>query len=131
MWVMLSDCFFSIVSKGCARDELLVRARRKGDIEKLWPAAKVEQTKGTDYAFRAVVSRRAVGDAMVGEVQRINYGNFKDSVDDPALHGAYLRVWTAMGSVQATPPYGSSLFWHDAPQIAKKKRARKLRGKGR
>jgi hypothetical protein len=134
VWIMLNDAFFSVVSKGCARDELLVRARRKGDIEKLWPAAKVEQTKGTDYAFRAIVSRRAVGDAMVGEVQRINYGNFKDSVADTPLHNAYSRVWSTMASLQATPPYGNRFAFAEAwgdPIPQKKKRARKLRGKGR
>ena len=46
MWIMLSDAFFSIVSKNCGPDELMVRARRKGDIEKAFPGAKVK--KSTD-----------------------------------------------------------------------------------
>jgi hypothetical protein len=134
----LNDAFFSIVSKGCARDEVLVRARREGDIEKLFADVKVERATNTDYAFRAVVKRSVVADVLTGEVHRINYGNFKDSVSDTPLHNAYSRVWSTMSSLQATPPYGNRFAfgeaWHDWPdekKAPKKKRARKLRGKGR
>lgn len=96
MWVMLSDCFLSIVSKDCARDELLVRARRHGDIEKIFPEAKVLRTPKADYLFRAIVKRSVVKKALAGEVGRISYDNFKDSVTDKRLHDAYLRVWTSL-----------------------------------
>ena len=55
MWVMLNDCFFSIVSKDCARDELMVRARRPGDIEKVFPNAKVTEYTVSDYQDRKSV----------------------------------------------------------------------------
>lgn len=105
MWIFLSDCFLSIVHKDCGRNELLVRARRRGDIEKIFPKAKVTRYTGSDYLFRAVVARSAVEDAMVSETQRITYGNFKDSVEDRQLHNAYLRVWTEMARLQETRPY--------------------------
>ena len=47
MWIMHSDCFLSIVSKDCGPTELLVRARRNGDIEKVFPSAKVIRSTGT------------------------------------------------------------------------------------
>lgn len=100
MWVCLNDAFLSIVHKECARDELLVRARRRGDIEKIFPKAKVERTPTGDYLFRAVVKRGAVRKAMAGEVARITYDNFKDSVRDDALHNAYLRIWSLMIDLQ-------------------------------
>lgn len=106
MWVCLNDAFLSIVSKDCPRDSLLVRARRKGDLEKIFPGAKVTVSRTTDYRFRAVVKRNAVADALRGEVSRITYDNFKDSVTDKKLHSAYLRVWTAMADLQP----GSNLF---------------------
>ena len=108
----MNDAFLSIVSKDCARDELLVRARRKGDIEKIFPSAKVVRTPKGDYLFRAVIKRTEIAAALDGEVRRITYGNFKDSVKDDALHNAYLRVWTAMASVQPAAPWGAgrSLF---------------------
>ena len=100
MWILLNDCFFSIVAKDCARDELLVRARRKGDIQKVFPKAKVKRDEKADYLFRARIKKAAVVEALKGEVDRITYGNFKSSVTDPKLHGAYMRVWSALGPLQ-------------------------------
>ena len=97
---MISDCFFSIVAKDCARDELLVRARRPGDIKKVFPNAKVQRSNNTDYLFRARIKRSAVEKAMIGELNRITYPNFKDSVTEPDLHNAYLRVWNVMADLQ-------------------------------
>ena len=93
---MLSDCFLSLVSKECARDELLVRARRKGDIQKVFPGVRVTRHPTADYMFRAPVKKDAIVKALAGEVARGTDGNFKDSVTDAALHNAYLRVWAAM-----------------------------------
>jgi hypothetical protein len=120
MWLFLSDCFVSMVSKDCRRDELLVRARRKGDIEKLFPDAEVERTPKADYLFRAAVKRDEVAKVLDDEVRRINYGNFKDSVDDDALHDAYTRCWTAMLAVQPTRPALSPLL--KLPQPTRRKR---------
>lgn len=97
---MLSDAFLSIVAKDCARDELLVRARRKGDIEKIFPKAEVQRTPNGDYLYRAVIKRGAVRRAMARELDRVTYDNFKDSVQDDRLHGAYLCVWSTMMDVQ-------------------------------
>ena len=41
MWIMTNNSYLSIVSKDCGPAELLVRARRAGDIEKVFPDAKV------------------------------------------------------------------------------------------
>lgn len=109
MWIMLSDCFFSIVKKDCARDELMVRARRPGDIEKLFPKAQVTEYTASDYHYRAAVKIAAIGEALVAELGRVTYSNFKDSVDDRPLHDAYLRVWTAMASLQPKRPYSGTV----------------------
>ncbi len=97
--------FFSIVNKDCARDELMVRARRPGDIEKLFPDAKVTEFTASDYHYRAAVKIEKIGTALVAELGRVTYSNFKDSVTDRPLHDAYLRVWTAMASIQPKRPY--------------------------
>ncbi len=108
MWIMLNDAFLSIVKKDCARDELLVRARRPGDIEKVFPEMKGRVVTNTrsDYAYRAVVKTHVVKTAIDGEVNRVTYPNFKDSVakDDEALHDAYMAVWLAMSKLQPTAP---------------------------
>jgi hypothetical protein len=109
MWVFLNDCFFSIVHKDCAPDELLVRARREGDIQKVFPRAPVIKLPHADYLFRTTLKRAVVEQAIVGELRRVTYRNFKDAVphDDDKLHDAYLRVWCVMANLQPTRP---SLF---------------------
>lgn len=135
MWLCLNDAFLSIVSKDCGPHQLLVRARRPGDIEKILPGADVRRTdhEGADYLFRAVVDRGAVVQALAEEVGRINYPNFKDSVDDRALHDAYMRVWIAMLDVQPRQRRASSFLPLDGtPHVKKpKKRGRRSMKKGR
>lgn len=108
MWVLLNDCFFSIVSKDCARDELLVRARRSGDIEKLWPKAKVIRAPKSDYLFRAVIKRSDIASAMAVEVLRISYSNFKDSVGNAPLKMTYSRIWSELSLLQPTVPFSGA-----------------------
>lgn len=103
MWVMLSDSFLSIVSKDCADDELLVRARRPGDIENVFPDAVVTESVRNDYRYRAVVKREAVVAALAAEVDRIRYDNFKNSVANDDLYDAYAAVWSVMARLGARP----------------------------
>lgn len=105
MWICLNDCFFSIVSKECAADELMVRARRRGDIEKLWPKAEVSEYTRSDYQFRARIKKLDIAAALTTELGRVVYSNFKNSVKDKPLHDAYMSVWTAMSKLQPSPPY--------------------------
>lgn len=105
MWIFLNDCAFSIVAKDCARDELMVRARRPGDIEKLFPDAQVTEFTRSDYHYRAAVKRTALANALVAELARVTYSNFKNSVEDRRLHDAYSRVWGIMAGLQPSPPY--------------------------
>jgi hypothetical protein len=106
MWLMLNDAFLSIVSKDCPEGSLLVRARRPGDIEKVFGRrTRVTRATDADYLFRAVVAREEIISAMAREVLRVDYGNFKDSVADEQLHDAYMRVWSTMASLQDPRPY--------------------------
>ena len=106
MWLCFNNAFLSIVSKDCQPDELLVRARRKGDIERVFPDAKVERTVGNDYLFRARIKRAAVAEVIAAQVAGIAYPNFKNSVRSDPLHHAYNRVWHVMADLQEVPPYG-------------------------
>lgn len=107
MWIMLNDAFVSIVRKDCGPHELLVRARRPGDIEKVFGGrdVKVKTSLDSDYMYRATVSVDKVVAALENEVCRIDYDNFKNAVEDDALHTAYLKVWGAMAATQPLPPY--------------------------
>lgn len=96
MWIFLNDAFLSIVDKGGDGSTLLVRARRAGDIEAIFPKAVVKETPRNDYRFRARIDREAVALAMAESIRGITYGNFKGSVKDHARHDAYMDVWSVM-----------------------------------
>jgi len=103
MWVSLSDSFLSIVAlEGPAADpaQLLVRARVAGDIERVFPTAKVTHTPRSDYAYRTTLPRTMVANALVAAVEAIDYTNFKNSVPDQARHDAYFECWEAMYNLQ-------------------------------
>lgn len=117
MWVCLNDAFFSIVDKECGPDELLVRARRPGDIERVFPGAKVKKSPGTDYLFRAVLPRSAVAHAISSEVMAVGYSNFKNSVRDPKLHDAYAAFWNFHARLQPTPPYSGRTSRRQRPLV--------------
>jgi hypothetical protein len=101
MWIFTSDSFLSIVDKGDPSGAtLLVRARRKGDIERVFPDAQVTEGDGTDYKFRARIDREAVAQAMAEAIRKVDYGNFKSSIKDRERHDALIRVWSAMYDFQ-------------------------------
>jgi hypothetical protein len=108
MWICLNNAFLSVVHKECKADELLVRARRPGDIERVFPQAEVFEKRGSDYQFRAVLPRAEVAKAIAASVEAIDYGNFKGSVRDHRLHDAYARVWGVMAKLQPVPPYATT-----------------------
>jgi hypothetical protein len=96
LWIFLNDSFLSIVAIPKRPHVLLVRARREGDIDKVFPGVRVWPTPQKDYAFRAVISTKRVKRALVQEVDRIDYPNFKNSVVEDDRHNAYSDVWTTM-----------------------------------
>lgn len=100
MWLFLNDAMLSVVNDPQQPRNLLVRARRAGEIDRTFPGAKVQTTKARDYRFRASIPRIRVGDVLAAKVARIDYGNFKASVKDESRHDAYLRVWQAMANYQ-------------------------------
>jgi hypothetical protein len=100
MWLFTVDGFLSIVNKDCGPDELLVRARVKGDIERAFPDARVTETPRADYRYRAAINRNALADYLQRQVQNLDYENFKEEIGDHDRHAAYLQVWTAMHRMQ-------------------------------
>lgn len=97
MWIMLNDSFLSIVDKGDPTGQtLLVRARKAGDIERVFPEAAVQTGGGTDYKFRARIDREHVATKIAESVRNIRYSNFKNTVHEDDRHDAYLSVWRSM-----------------------------------
>ena len=100
MWIFLSNSFLSVVQKPGDTDQLTVRARIEGDIERVFPDAKVQASRGTDYKYRAKMPREAVAKALHDQAMSVSYPNFKGTVKDRKRHDAYMDVWSAMYGAQ-------------------------------
>ena len=101
MWIFLNNAFLSIVVDNNKRTGLIVRARVKGDIERVFPGVKVIKTPKRDYLFRAFVDREIVANAISEAVLDISYDNFKDSVKETRRKQNYSRVWWEMSNIQS------------------------------
>lgn len=65
---------------------LTARARIKGDIENMFPDAKVP--------------RELVAKVVADQVMGLGYSNFKNTVKQNKCREAYMDVWSAMYAVQ-------------------------------
>lgn len=100
MWFCFNDSFLSIVQKGGEPGQLCVRARMRGDIERVFPDARVSESIHTDYRFRAHIDRERVIEAVSLRILDLAYPNFKSSVKDPERHDAYMDIWAVMFAMQ-------------------------------
>ena len=96
MWIFTPTGFLSIVDKGGDGTTLLVRGRRKGEIESIFPGASVEITRRNDYLYRARIDREQVAQVMAEMIRNLNYSNYKSTIHDHALHDACMEVWEVM-----------------------------------
>lgn len=102
MWIVLNKSFLSIVKNRNDENQLLVRARVKGDIEKVFENADVFEDENADYKYRSYIARKNVADKISDELLKINYDNFKNSVskDEYNRVNAYMNVWSALNKLQ-------------------------------
>lgn len=104
MWIFLNNAYLSIVDpdgayaggRGPSGESLLVRGRFAGDIERVFPHAKVTETPSRDYRFRALLPAEQVADAIRNAIMNIDYKNFKGSTHEGWRHDAYLGCWSVM-----------------------------------
>ena len=101
MWIVLNKSFLSIVKNRNDQNQLLVRARVNGDIEKIFADADVFEDKDADYKYRSYIDRKVVANAIGEKIMNINYDNFKSSVskDDSIRSNAYMKVWMALNQI--------------------------------
>lgn len=105
MWVCLNAAFLSIIEPPGDAGHLLVRARRAGDLQHVFPDCEVVQLDGRDYSFRTLLPRALVAQTIADCVTAIDYPNFKNSVKNEPLHRAYAQVWGVMARLQKRAPY--------------------------
>jgi hypothetical protein len=94
MWLCFNDGFLSAVADKNDPTRLMVRARRKKDLRNVFGDVEIIKNAGTDYRWRTFVDRRAFAALVAARVEKINYPNFKNSVEDQDLHDLYLDFWT-------------------------------------
>lgn len=102
MWVFLNNAMVSAVAHRTKPGHLMVRARLAGDLERLFPRAKVERTPAADYAYRCTVTRGAFARVLASRAESIDYPNFKGSLapGDSNRSRAYHDTWDAMMDAQ-------------------------------
>ncbi|MCD2450204.1 hypothetical protein GO003_007375 [Methylicorpusculum oleiharenae] len=101
MWIVKKDSFLSIVADQTNKETLLVRGRLKGDVEAVFPHAKVTKTPDADYFYRAFLPRNDVRQAISEIVESLDYPNFKSSVKSNYRHDIYMRLWQVMFDAQS------------------------------
>ena len=100
MWIQFNNAFLSIVENRDNKSELLVRARVKGDIEKIFPDADVFEDENADYKYRAFIAKAKVAAKMMFKMTEINYDNFKNSVKEIERKSTYSNVWMELRKLQ-------------------------------
>jgi hypothetical protein len=94
-WLCFNDAFLSVVNHRTDQNLLVVRARRREHLTKVFgPSATIEVTPDRDYKYRTIADRKKVADIVASRIQNIDYGNFKDSVRSDDLHDLYARFWS-------------------------------------
>jgi hypothetical protein len=100
MWIQFNNAFLSIVENRENTTELLVRARVKGDVEKVFPEADVFEDNNADYKYRAFISKAIVAEKIMLKVTEINYDNFKNSVKEIERKKIYGNIWVELRKFQ-------------------------------
>ena len=103
MWIFLNNSFLSIVENRNNKDELLVRSRIKGDIDKIFPDTNVFELENSDYKYRSYIQKSKVSEKIKDIIQNINYDNFKNSIskNEDKRHSSYINVWNEMRKLQS------------------------------
>ena len=98
MWIQFNNAFLSIVENRDNKLELLVRARVKGDIEKIFLMLMflkmIVQIINLGHLFQKPVAAK-----MMFKMTDINYDNFKNSVKEIERKNAY-NVWIELRKLQ-------------------------------
>ena len=105
MWLFTKQGFFSAVQNFNDSNLIHVRARFKGDLERLCATYGVEpqvvNLPDTDYPFRMDFERGKWAEIVKSEAESIDYSNFKSAVHDGTRRDeAYMDVWSALQEYQ-------------------------------
>ena len=107
MWLFTSFGFFSVVARRDRADLVLVRARCRADLEALrerhLPDLELHENAGSDYRWRAFVTREDWERTAAAVAAAIDYPNFKDAIAERQGYERaelYHDVWDVMYRLQ-------------------------------
>jgi phage gp29-like protein len=92
MWIFHTEGLLSIVEDRNDKKLLMVRARRREHITKVFPHATPIHTPNADYHWRISVTRGQVQAVMIQMLDNLDYDNFKDAAN-PMLKTVYSNIW--------------------------------------
>ena len=98
MWIFTTNGFLSIVRHDKKKGILIVRSRFRGHIDTIFPSAIVQENTGTDYEYRSELPAREVSKVIAKMVREIDYGNFKNSLEDSEYRYCCLDVYETVAS---------------------------------
>lgn len=106
MWLITTRGFYSVVEHRSDPERLIVRARRREDMEalaELIPDLEIFSDRRADYRWRAVVARSEWVVALAQLAAEIDYPNFKSAVakrQGPERAHHYAEVWRILHGLQ-------------------------------
>ena len=106
MWLFCKSGFFSAVAHLDKPGTILLRARFRGDLERLCAAhdldtATIAETPEADYRFRMELPKADWARVAAEEAAAIDYPNFTAATHDgTARDAAYLGAWCALRAGQ-------------------------------
>lgn len=99
MWVFTSNGAISIVEDQLNQSCVLARSRVKKHLACFLPKylhKRIEYTPGHDYHYRIQLQKEMFSEIMADHALNIDYGNFKNSVEDDDFHEICSTVWWTM-----------------------------------
>lgn len=116
MWIFTRDGFFSAVEHRENDGLVMLRARFRGDLERLVdriahddPPA-IQETPRADYRYRTVIEKGAWAEYLAHAALEIDYPNFKHEVladAESERDSAYHRIWSVLLAAQETQVAGA------------------------
>ena len=108
MWTFTRDGFFAVVKDSyCGEDELMIRGRNRGDIERLLAKAgdadsEIIELPDADYRFRTKIPVEKWAWYVSHEAAGIDYATVKDTLigSDDDRSEAYFTCWMALQRYQ-------------------------------
>lgn len=114
MWMMSTDGFISVVAHRDLPGVMMVRARVKADLERIFgPDRQIETWPGADYLYRVLVDREELAQIVADQVRDVDYwSHAKDEMikrSPKTEHGtrskALYATWSAFAELQPYRPY--------------------------